>query len=38
MLKGGFVAKVGDTTLDGSVRRQLEKLRSRLKNGAATKN
>lgn len=34
MLKGGFVAKVGDTMLDGSVRRQLEILRSRLKDGA----
>ena len=34
MLKGGFVAKVGDTMLDGSVRRQLELLRSRLKDGA----
>jgi F-type H+-transporting ATPase subunit delta len=34
MLKGGFVAKVGDTMFDGSVRRQLEILRSRLKNGS----
>ena len=33
MLKGGFVAKVGDTMLDGSVHRQLELLRSRLKDG-----
>ena len=34
MLKGGFIAKVGDTMFDGSVRRQLELLRSRLKNGS----
>jgi len=38
MLKGGFVAKVGDTTLDGSIRRQLEILRARLKDGSASKN
>ena len=38
VLKGGFVAKVGDTTLDGSVKRQLELLRSRLKNGSVSKN
>jgi F-type H+-transporting ATPase subunit delta len=38
LLKGGFVAKVGDTTLDGSIRRQLEILRSRLKDGSASKN
>ena len=38
MLKGGFVAKVGDTTLDGSIRRQLEILRARLKDGSAVKN
>jgi F-type H+-transporting ATPase subunit delta len=38
ILKGGFVAKVGDTTLDGSIRRQLELLRSRLKNGSVSKN
>jgi len=36
LLKGGFVAKVGDTMLDGSVRRQLELLRSRLKDGAGS--
>jgi F-type H+-transporting ATPase subunit delta len=29
-LKGGFVARVGDTMYDGSVRRQLELLRERL--------
>lgn len=34
-LKGGFVARVGDTMVDGSVRHQLELLRSLLKNGAA---
>ncbi len=38
VLKGGFVAKVGDTTLDGSIRRQLELLRSRLKDGSVSKN
>jgi F-type H+-transporting ATPase subunit delta len=38
MLKGGFVAKVGDTTLDGSISRQLEILRARLKDGSASKN
>ncbi|HTY11794.1 MAG TPA: ATP synthase F1 subunit delta [Bacteroidota bacterium] len=38
VLKGGFVARVGDTTLDGSISRQLELLRSRLKNGSASKN
>ena len=38
ILKGGFVAKVGDTTLDGSIRRQLELLRLRLKNGSVSKN
>ena len=36
MLKGGFVAKVGDTMLDGSVRRQLELLRARLKDGTTS--
>ena len=38
MLKGGFVAKVGDTTLDGSISRQLEILRARLKDGSTSKN
>lgn len=38
VLKGGFVARVGDTTFDGSVRRQLELLRLRLKDGSASKN
>ncbi len=38
MLKGGFVAKVGDTMLDGSIRRQLELLRVRLKDGSVSKN
>jgi len=38
MLKGGFIAKVGDTMLDGSIRRQLEILRARLKDGSTSKN
>ena len=38
VLKGGFIAKVGDTTFDGSVRRQLQILRLRLKDGSASKN
>ena len=38
MLKGGFIAKIGDTTLDGSIRRRLEILRGRLKDGSASKN
>ncbi len=38
VLKGGFVARVGDTTFDGSVSRQLELLRLRLKDGSASKN
>jgi F-type H+-transporting ATPase subunit delta len=38
VLKGGFVARVGDTTLDGSISRQLELLRSRLKDGSTSKN
>ncbi|MCX6144637.1 MAG: ATP synthase F1 subunit delta [Ignavibacteriales bacterium] len=33
-LKGGFVARVGDTVYDGSVSRQLELLRSRFAEGA----
>jgi F-type H+-transporting ATPase subunit delta len=33
-LKGGFVARVGDTVYDGSVSRQLELLRSRFTEGA----
>jgi F-type H+-transporting ATPase subunit delta len=37
-LKGGFVALVGDTMMDGSVSHQLDLLRSRLKNGAAPTN
>jgi F-type H+-transporting ATPase subunit delta len=32
-LKGGFVARIGDTVLDGSVKRQLELLKVRLKEG-----
>ncbi len=32
-LKGGFVARVGDTVLDGSLRRQLELLKARLHEG-----
>lgn len=33
-LKGGFIARIGDTVLDGSVKRQLELLKVRLKEGA----
>jgi F-type H+-transporting ATPase subunit delta len=33
-LKGGFVARVGDTVYDGSVLRQLELLRTRFAEGA----
>jgi F-type H+-transporting ATPase subunit delta len=33
-LKGGFVARVGDTVYDGSVSRQLELLRNRFAEGA----
>jgi F-type H+-transporting ATPase subunit delta len=32
-LKGGFIARVGDTVLDGSIRRQLELLKTRLFEG-----
>ncbi len=32
-LKGGFVARVGDTVLDGSIRRQLELLKTRMYEG-----
>lgn len=32
-IKGGFVARVGDTVLDGSIRRQLEILKMKLKQG-----
>ncbi|MBI3580389.1 MAG: ATP synthase F1 subunit delta [Ignavibacteriales bacterium] len=32
-LKGGFVAKVGDTVFDGSIRRQLELMRQRFAEG-----
>jgi len=34
-LKGGFVARVGDTVFDGSVSRQLEILRKRITEGAS---
>ncbi len=34
LLKGGFVARVGDTVLDGSVKRQLEILKTKLKDGS----
>ncbi len=37
-LKGGFVARVGDTMMDGSVRHQLDLLRSRLRDGAVSMN
>lgn len=33
-IKGGFVARVGDTVLDGSVKRQLEILKMKLKQGS----
>lgn len=33
-LKGGFVARVGDTVLDGSVVRQLQLLKRKLKEGS----
>ena len=32
-LKGGFIAKVGDTVYDGSIKRQLELLRERFAEG-----
>ena len=34
LLKGGFVARVGDTVFDGSVRHQLERMRERFLEGA----
>ena len=34
-LKGGFVARVGDTVFDGSIKRQLELLRRRFASGNA---
>jgi F-type H+-transporting ATPase subunit delta len=33
-IKGGFIARVGDTVLDGSVKRQLEILKAKLKQGS----
>lgn len=33
-IKGGFVARVGDTVLDGSIKRQLEILKMKLKQGS----
>lgn len=33
-IKGGFIARVGDTVLDGSVTRQLEILKLKLKEGS----
>ena len=33
-IKGGFVARVGDTVLDGSIKRQLEILKVKLKQGS----
>ncbi len=35
-LKGGFLARVGDTVFDGSVRRQLERMRLRFLEGNGT--
>ena len=37
-LKGGFVARIGDTMIDGSIQRQLEILRTRFKEGAFDSN
>ncbi|MCX6138134.1 MAG: ATP synthase F1 subunit delta [Ignavibacteriales bacterium] len=37
-LKGGFVARIGDTMLDGTIRRQLDILRTRFKEGAFDSN
>lgn len=36
LLKGGFVARVGDTVFDGSVKRQLELMKERFAEGAVT--
>ncbi|MFA6515466.1 MAG: ATP synthase F1 subunit delta [Candidatus Paceibacterota bacterium] len=33
-IRGGFIARVGDTVLDGSVKRQLEILKMKLKQGS----
>lgn len=33
-IKGGFIARVGDTVLDGSIKRQLEILKMKLKQGS----
>ncbi|MDD8019263.1 MAG: ATP synthase F1 subunit delta [Bacteroidota bacterium] len=33
-LRGGFIARVGDTVLDGSITRQLEILKKKLKEGS----
>ena len=33
-VKGGFVARIGDTVLDGSIKRQLEILKKKLKEGS----
>ena len=33
-VKGGFIARVGDTVLDGSVKHQLEVLKKKLKEGS----
>ena len=37
-LKGGFIARIGDTMIDGSIQRQLEILRTRFKEGAFDSN
>jgi len=34
-IRGGMIVRLGDTVLDGSLRRQLERLRDRLAEGAA---
>jgi F-type H+-transporting ATPase subunit delta len=35
-LRGGLMVRIGDTVLDGSVRRQLERLRERFLGGGGT--
>ncbi len=35
-LKGGFLARVGDTVFDGTIKRQLEMMRLRLREGEGT--
>jgi F-type H+-transporting ATPase subunit delta len=35
LLKGGFIARVGDTVFDGSIRHQLERMRAQFVEGTA---